>query len=89
MFQMKPSNSQREGETMGINLAFWSEFSENESGATAVEYCIVLSLIIIVCLISIAAIGTATSAVFESSAEALGFNSPTTSTDSIGIDRVQ
>ena len=64
---------------MSINLAFWSEFSENESGATAIEYCILLSLIIIVCLISIASIGTATSAVFESSAEALEFNVPTTS----------
>ena len=64
---------------MGINLAFLSEFSENESGATAVEYCILLSLIIMVCLISIASIGTATSAVFENAAEALEFNSPTTS----------
>ena len=63
---------------MGINLAFLSEFSQNESGATAVEYCLLLSLIIMVCLISIASIGTATSAVFESSAEALEFNSPTT-----------
>lgn len=42
-----------------------------EDGPTAVEYAVMLALIVIVCLTAIQAIGTNASAKFQSSADAL------------------
>ena len=39
-------------------------FLASEDGPTAVEYAIMLALIVMVCIASIAAVGTTTSAVF-------------------------
>ena len=48
------------------------EFLRKEDGPTAVEYAVMLALIVIVCLTAIQAIGTNASATFQSSADALG-----------------
>jgi len=47
-------------------------FLRSEDGPTAVEYAVMLALIIIVCLISIANIGMAASQTFQSVAVSLG-----------------
>jgi pilus assembly protein Flp/PilA len=41
-------------------VAFWNE----EDGPTAVEYAVMLSLIIVVCLVAITALGTNANATF-------------------------
>jgi pilus assembly protein Flp/PilA len=46
-------------------------FLKNEDGPTAVEYAVMLALIVIVCLVSIQAIGTNANATFDSIAQAL------------------
>jgi pilus assembly protein Flp/PilA len=46
-------------------------FLVNEDGPTAVEYAVMLALIIIVCLVSIQAIGTNANATFNSVAAKL------------------
>ena len=46
-------------------------FLTNEDGPTAVEYAVMLALIVIVCLVSIQAIGTNANATFDSIAQAL------------------
>ena len=43
----------------------------SEDGPTAVEYAVMLALIVIVCLTAIQAIGTKASAKFQQSADAL------------------
>ena len=43
-----------------------------EDGPTAVEYAVMLALIVIVCLTAITAIGTDATAVFQSTANSLG-----------------
>jgi pilus assembly protein Flp/PilA len=47
------------------------KFLVSEDGPTAVEYAVMLALIVIVCLTAIQAIGTNASAKFQSSADAL------------------
>ena len=47
------------------------QFLVNEDGPTAVEYAVMLALIIIVCLVSIQAIGTNANATFNSVANTL------------------
>ncbi len=47
-------------------------FIASEDGPTAVEYAVMLSLIIIVCLIAIQSVGTQTSGVFSNAAASLG-----------------
>ena len=47
------------------------QFLVNEDGPTAVEYAVMLALIIIVCLVSIQAIGTNANATFNSVASKL------------------
>ena len=47
-------------------------FLVSEDGPTAVEYAVMLALIIIVCLTAIQAIGTNASATFQSVADQLG-----------------
>jgi pilus assembly protein Flp/PilA len=46
-------------------------FLASEDGPTAVEYAVMLALIVIVCLVSIQAIGTNANATFNSIATAL------------------
>ncbi|MEN6457327.1 MAG: Flp family type IVb pilin [Thermoguttaceae bacterium] len=47
-------------------------FLVSEDGPTAVEYAVMLALIVIVCLTAITAIGTRAAAVFDSAASTLG-----------------
>ena len=47
------------------------KFLVSEDGPTAVEYAVMLALIIIVCLTAIQAIGTNANAKFQESADAL------------------
>lgn len=47
------------------------KFLVSEDGPTAVEYAVMLALIVIVCLTAIEAIGTNASAKFQESADAL------------------
>ena len=46
-------------------------FLVSEDGPTAVEYAVMLALIVIVCLVSITAIGNNANATFDSIAQAL------------------
>ncbi len=48
-----------------------SRFFVSEDGPTAVEYAVMLALIVIVCLTAITSVGTNASAVFNSAATAL------------------
>jgi pilus assembly protein Flp/PilA len=47
-------------------------FLVSEDGPTAVEYAVMLALIVIVCLTAITSIGTKASATFQSIATSLG-----------------
>jgi pilus assembly protein Flp/PilA len=49
----------------------FNHFLKSEDGPTAVEYAVMLALIVIVCLVSIQAIGTNANATFNSIATAL------------------
>jgi pilus assembly protein Flp/PilA len=54
------------------NLALHvKKFLKSEDGPTAVEYAVMLALIVIVCLVSITAIGTNANATFDNVATAL------------------
>jgi len=48
-----------------------SRFLKSEDGPTAVEYAVMLALIVIVCLVSIQAIGTNANVTFDSTAQAM------------------
>ncbi len=50
-------------------------FLVSEDGPTAVEYAVMLALIVIVCLTAISSIGTQTSATFNTVAQSLGAGS--------------
>ena len=52
------------------------KFLVSEDGPTAVEYAVMLALIVIVCLTAIGAIGTNANTTFQSSANALGGTAP-------------
>lgn len=47
------------------------QFFRDESGPTAVEYAVMLALIIIVCLVSIRLIGTQTNSTLDNTADVL------------------
>lgn len=47
-------------------------FLASEDGPTAVEYAVMLALIVVVCLAAITAIGTASSTTFNNVANTLG-----------------
>ena len=47
-------------------------FVASEDGPTAVEYAVMLALIIVVCLVAISSVGTSTSTVFNNTANSLG-----------------
>ena len=59
--------------TFALNV---KKFLVSEDGPTAVEYAVMLALIVIVCLTAIGAIGTNASTTFQSSANALGGTAP-------------
>ena len=48
------------------------QFLVSEDGPTAVEYAVMLALIIVVCIIGIQAVGTSTSAVFNNVSTQMG-----------------
>jgi pilus assembly protein Flp/PilA len=47
-------------------------FLKSEDGPTAVEYAVMLALIIIVCLVAITSVGTKANATFNNVANSLG-----------------
>jgi pilus assembly protein Flp/PilA len=49
------------------------EFLRDESGPTAVEYAVMLAMIVGACIVAITAFGIATSDSFEDSSSKLGF----------------
>ena len=51
------------------------QFLASENGPTAVQYAVMLALIVIVCLTAISAIGTRASSTFQSVADTLGSSS--------------
>ena len=51
---------------------FALNFLRNEDGPTAVEYAVMLALIIVVCLIAITALGTSANATFGNVGSAIG-----------------
>ena len=55
--------------TLALQL---KRFLGSEDGPTAVEYAVMLALIVVVCLVAIRAIGTNANATFESIANELG-----------------
>jgi pilus assembly protein Flp/PilA len=48
------------------------KFLKSEDGPTAVEYAVMLALIIVVCLVAITSIGTKASATFSNVAASIG-----------------
>lgn len=50
-------------------------FLQSEDGPTAVEYAVMLALIIVVCLISIQALGSASKTSFSNISQSLGAGS--------------
>ena len=50
-------------------------FLVGEDGPTAVEYAVMLALIIVVCLTAVMALGTATNTTFNNMANSLGSSS--------------
>ena len=54
---------------------FIVEFLKKEDGPTAVEYAVMLSLIIVVCLVAITALGTNASKTFSQVAATIGSSS--------------
>ena len=47
-------------------------FLASEDGPTAVEYAVMLALIVLVCITAITSVGTRTSATFDNMAKSLG-----------------
>jgi pilus assembly protein Flp/PilA len=53
-------------------LRKFKQFLISEDGPTAVEYAVMLALIIIVCLVAIQSLGTNTKATFDNISNSLG-----------------
>ena len=51
---------------------FVVDFLAREDGPTAVEYAVMLALIIVVCIVAVRAIGTNASSTFDSVSQAIG-----------------
>ncbi len=49
----------------------WKRFLKSEDGPTAVEYAVMLALIIVVCLVAIQGLGTSTNNTFNNAANSL------------------
>lgn len=56
---------------MNLVIKCTHRFLKSEDGPTAVEYAVMLALIVVVCLTAISAIGTRASATFQSIADTL------------------
>jgi len=56
----------------GLLVASILHFLQREDGPTAVEYAVMLALIIVVCLIAITALGTNANATFTEVADSIG-----------------
>lgn len=48
------------------------ELLQNEDGPTAVEYAVMLALIIVVCIVAVTAVGTQASTTFSNVSSAIG-----------------
>jgi pilus assembly protein Flp/PilA len=55
-----------------VLLKYVQRFLESEDGPTAVEYAVMLALIVVVCLVAIQQVGTSASTVFTNAANSLG-----------------
>jgi pilus assembly protein Flp/PilA len=55
-----------------IQMKWFAEFLRNEDGPTAVEYAVMLSLIIVVCLAAISVLGQKASGTFDSVGQTIG-----------------
>ena len=60
-----------ERETMNMFMTSVKNFLVSEDGPTAVEYAVMLALIIVVCIGTVTSIGTKANAKFQSAAAAL------------------
>src|SRR5437773_1117199 len=66
----EPINSrQRKDQTMNTLKNAFVNFLKDESGPTAVEYAVMLALIIVVCIAAITALGTAAKNTFSTVAD--------------------
>jgi pilus assembly protein Flp/PilA len=68
---MHVGNRIERGEEMAQFVTSVKKFLVSEDGPTAVEYAVMLALIVIVCLTAIQAIGTNANAKFQAAADAL------------------
>jgi pilus assembly protein Flp/PilA len=57
---------------MGELARFLMQFARQEDGPTAVEYAVMLALIIVVCLVAIVALGTNANATFTTVSNQIG-----------------
>jgi pilus assembly protein Flp/PilA len=71
LFYAPPRHFLLEESAMRNLLRHARHFLVNEDGPTAVEYAVMLALIIVVCLTAITAIGTNANATFQSVADKL------------------
>jgi pilus assembly protein Flp/PilA len=69
MFGCEKHHHNKEGRTMFVNSI--KRFLVSEDGPTAVEYAVMLALIIVVCLTAIQAVGTNANAKFNTVKNAL------------------
>jgi len=60
---------------MNTTLRHLRQFLVAEDGPTAVEYAVMLALIVIVCLTAIASLGTSANTTFTNAANSLGAGS--------------
>ena len=70
-FVPKPEGRRTRGDVMNSFATKLRRFLVSEDGPTAVEYAVMLSLIVVVCLTAIQSIGTKANAVFNSVASSL------------------
>lgn len=54
---------------------FVKDFLKDEEGPTAVEYAVMLALIVVVCLVAITALGSAANKTFTSVGDSIGSGS--------------
>ena len=59
------------GISMNRFWKFWRDFAASEDGPTAVEYAVMLALIVVVCLVAIQSVGTNAQSTFTNVASSL------------------
>ena len=57
---------------MSLSMTQLKQFLRDESGPTAVEYAVMLALIIVVCITAITALGTSANATFGTVSNTIG-----------------